>query len=133
MQSPRRLNADASPTKKPPTQPLSLELRALELAAAARSPDLDSRELVVLKSRQQARSSAQAFLLSSGDATARSPEIKFPPNTLWFLNIAGNDYPGKVHPGLGEDSRGMEVGNVCVCVGGGGQGAGMLLLNSVPI
>lgn len=36
VQSPGRSNADASPTRKPPTQPLSLEPRALELAAAAR-------------------------------------------------------------------------------------------------
>lgn len=59
--------------------------------------------------------------MSWGDAAAaaRNPEIKSPPNTLWFLNIAESDYPGRVHPCLGEGGLEGHGGWKCVCAVGG--------------
>lgn len=39
------------------------------------------------------------------------PKLSLHQTHLWFLNIAGDDYPGRVHPGLGEGLRGKEVGS----------------------
>lgn len=103
-------NADGTPSPRPPTpspQPGARCLPASGNSKTAARPDLDSG---VRSSRQQA--GARHRLSPCPQETPPAiPKLSLHQTHLWFLNIAGDDYPGGVHPGLREGcgERGLAV------------------------
>lgn len=109
-------NADQTPSRRPPTQ--SLEPGAGRRPDSGNSktaarPDLDSAESGAL-GQQAGRAGRRARGTGTPcpqETPPAIPKLSLHQTHLWVLNIAGDDYPGRVHPGLGEGLRGKEVGS----------------------
>ncbi|XP_052595382.1 uncharacterized protein LOC128111146 isoform X2 [Peromyscus californicus insignis] len=105
--SPGISKGDTSPTRRPPTQSLSPGAWSFATGSScekAKRPDLDSPELEASR-----RELSTSFPPCPQETPPEIPKLSPLQTHLWFLNIAGDDYPGRVHPSLGEDLRGWRL------------------------
>lgn len=104
-------NADGTPRPQPPTQSLDPGARRLPTGGSsetAERPDLDSAASRAPGSGGEGGQEGAQHRLSPcpQETPPAIPKLSLHQTHLWFLNIAGDDYPGRVHPGLGEGLRG---------------------------